>query len=527
MALRRKRIIEMLREGFSQSDICAALHCSKRDVSRLAKMLKDIDIGDDALAALSETELRQLASPRSEREDNYVRPDLDYICAELRKPKVTRKLLWYEYGSTTVPDGMQLYQYSQFCKLIESRLNADGAVMRIRHEPARCVFVDWAGDVLHVRDRIVGANLKVYLFVASLPYSGYTYAEGFFDLTQRSWLLAHEHAFESFGGVPYILVPDRCATAVDRSPIYVTKVNSTYMDFAEHYSTAVVPARVRRPRDKSVVEGSVGICEQWVIAALRNQVFFSLASLNEAILARVDWINERPFKEREGCRSSVFEEERPRLKELPHTRYEHFEMKKAKVSHDYHIQVDYMRYSVDYHLIGQWVDVRVSDSTVRVYHGGVLAAEHTRLYGRRSQFSTLREHMPPNHQHYDSAWSPERFTKWAENIGPATSAVIAAVLGSRPIVEQTFVSCANILGLAKKGRSKLLEAACGRVAGNGVVATSYTQVRNLMEAIRKAEDVLAGDEDVVEGGAADPIGRTRGAEYYRRHRDGDGDGSGR
>lgn len=523
MALNRKKIIEMLREGYSYSEISTSQNCSRRDIAQLARRLRDVDISTDALAELSEEELRQLVTHSSEREDNYIKPDLDYICRELKRPKVTRKLLWYEYGNTTVPDGMQLYQYSQFCKLIESHLAKEGATMHIKHTAAKCTFVDWCGDVLFTRDRITGSDMKVYLFVASLPYSSYLYAEGFFDLTQRSWLLAHEHAFEFFGGVSHILVPDQCSTATDRTPIYVTKINTTYQDFAEHYSTAVIPARRRRPRDKSVVEGAVSICEQWIIASLRDQVFFSLAELNEAIRGKVNWLNARPFKERDGSRLSIFEaEERHLLKALPPTRYEHFEMKQAKVSPDYHVQVDYMRYSVNYKLIKQTVDVRVSDSRIKIYHAGVLIAEHARLYGRKGQFSTIFEHMPPNHQHYDSAWSPERFTKWARNIGPATEMVISDILASKVIIEQAFVTCSNILGLAKKGRSEYLERACRQISENSAnSAVSYTMVKNLMEAIAKTAQIMKDEyiEDIASNEAVAGIGRTRGADYYRRDKD--------
>jgi len=210
MALKRKRVIEMLKEGYSQREICLALHCSKRDVSKLSRFLKSNDIEEDQLAELSEDELRQLARPGSESDWHYVKPDLDYICGELKKPGVTRKLLWYEYGNTTPACGMELYRYSQFCKLIEGHLNTECATMHIKHDPGRCLFVDWAGDTMALRDRITGKDIKACLFVAALPYSGYTFAEGFTDTAQRSWLSAHEDAFAFIGGVPYIIVADNC-----------------------------------------------------------------------------------------------------------------------------------------------------------------------------------------------------------------------------------------------------------------------------------------------------------------------------
>jgi transposase len=523
MALKRKRIVVMLKEGYRQSEICTTLKCSKRDVSKLAKWLSDIDIGDDELAALSDSELRQLTSPERNSECNYVMPDLDKICQELARSGVTRKLLWYEYGNTFVPAGMLLYQYSQFCKLIERHLNTQGATMRIKHVAGKCMYVDWAGDVMFVRDRITGKDITVYLFVACLPYSGYIYCEGFFDTTQDSWLLGHEHTMSNIGGVPFIIVPDNCATATDKSPIYVTKINSTYMAFAEHYNTAIVPARIRKPKDKAMVEGAVHIVEQWVIAALRNATFFSLAELNEAILEKVAWINERQFSAREGSRIEMFlSEEHCCLKELPATRFERFEWKKVKVSPDYHVQIDYMRYSVPYRLIKETLDARVGDTRIEIYKSAELVASHTRLRGRKGQFSTSPEHMPPTHKHFDSSWSPDRFVKWASRIGPATKQIIEGMLAARPVVEQAYVGCSNVLNLAKRGRAELLEKACERILETGFTVTTYSRVKNLMEAIGSAEavrvgDVVYADTCAFESEAAGKaVGRTRGAEYYKR-----------
>ena len=522
MAIKRKRIVELLMEGCSQSEVCAALHCSKRDVSKLAKLVKDNGIDAEALAELTEDDLRQLVLPKTESEDNYIKPDLDYIGRELKKTGVTRKLLWYEYINTTEQAGMEHYQYSQFCKLIEKHLNITGATMTLKHKPGRCLFVDWAGDTMAVRDKVTGKDLKVYIFVSCLPYSGYTYAEGFFDITQRSWLSAHERAFEYMDGVSYIIVPDQCATATDRAPIYVTVVNSTYLSFAEHYNTAVVPTRRKAPTDKAAVEGSVGIVEKWVCAALRNETFFSLDDLNEAVWEKLEWINNRPFTNRDGSRSSVFEaEEKEELKALVPERFEQFTWKKPVVSHDYHVQIDYMRYSLDYRLIKETVDAKITDSRIDLYHKGKLVASHKRLYGRKGQFSTLKEHMPPNHRHFDSSWSPEGFTKWASRIGPNALIVIEGVLKSRPIVEQTFVSCANILGLAKKGKSELLEAACAKIAHDSAYA-SYTRVKNIMAAISKANDCMPEEDESkpADEDAFDGIGRTRGSDYYRRGEEG-------
>jgi transposase len=487
----------------------------------MARFLKDNDIDGEALAKLTEDDLRQLTSTKTASEDNYIKPDLDYICRELKRPGVTRKLLWYEYSTTTVPKDKELYQYTQFCKLVEKHLAKSSATMRIKHKAGKCLFVDWAGDTMTLKDRITGRDIKVYLFVACLPFSGYTYAEGFLDLTQRSWITAHEHAFAFFGGVPSIVVPDRCATAVDRAPIYVTIINSTYLDFVEHHMTATVPARSKTPTDKAAVEGAVGITEKWIIAALRNETFFALDELNEAVREKLEWVNERSFAAKEGSRLSVFEgEEKQFLKPANPDRFVQYVWKKPTVGHDYHVQIDYMRYSVDHRLIKEVIDARITDTMVDLFFKGDLVASHCRLYGRKGQFSTIESHMPKNHQSFDSSWSPERFIRWAKKIGPATETVITTLLHSRPIVEQAFVSCSNILNLAKKGRAELLERASEKIAKEGMCA-SYTLVKHTMEGI-KAKDELLEEDEYPHNSAnddSDDIGRTRGSDYYSREKE--------
>lgn len=521
MAVKRKRIISLLNEGFSQNDVVRMLGCSKRDVSAVAKMLKAQNISQEALANLTEGDIRQLVKPEVTRDDDYVQPDWEYLAKELSRPHVTRKLLWLSYGNTTVPEGKSLYQYSQFCARLAKYLMVNKASARVNHIPGRTCFVDWAGATLAVRDRILGKDSTVYIFVACLPFSGYFYVEGFFDMTQRSWITAHINAFEFFGGVTKVVTPDRCATALDRTPIYVTQINEVYNEFVEYMGAAVLPARSGKPKDKSGVEAAVGLVERWIVARLRDDVFFSLEELNSVIHEINDELNDAPFQVKEGSRKTVLErEESNELSALPVKRFEMYEWKRAKVSHDYHVQIDYMRYSVDHRLIGQTLDVRISDSQVGVYSKGECVAEHNRLYGRKAQYSTVTAHMPENHQYLDSSWSPDRFRRKAASIGPATLAVIEAVLASKPIIEQGFVPCANILGLARNNREELLEAACTKLSETGasLSSLSYTRVKNTLEAIVAS---LKAQPPIPVNDTLDPapeVGRTRGADYYRRER---------
>ncbi len=138
---------------------------------------------------------------------------------------------------------------------------------------------------------------------------------------------------------------------------------------AEHYNTAVIPARVRKPKDKPNVEGSVRVVSTWITAALRNEKFFSLEELNRDIRSKLEAYNRRPFQKKEGSRYRVFfEEEKPFLAPLPAASYERATWKQATVQFNYHISVDKMQYSVPYEYIKQKVNVRVTRNVIEVFY---------------------------------------------------------------------------------------------------------------------------------------------------------------
>lgn len=186
-------------------------------------------------------------------------------------------------------------------------------------------------------------------------------------MKQASWQAGQVHAFEAFGGVPRMLIPDNAATAVNRGVRWVTCVNEEYERFAEHYQTAVLPTRVRRPRDKSVAESVVDLVERWIIAPANEHRFYSISEFNEFCADKVAWLNTRPFTAKEGSRQSVFEaEEQDQLLALPDTPYEMCRWRSAKVGPDYHVRIDHMRYSVPHTLIGTQVDIKESTTTITI-----------------------------------------------------------------------------------------------------------------------------------------------------------------
>ena len=282
---------------------------------------------------------------------------------------------------------------------------------------------------------------------------------------------------EFFGGVPLVIVPDNLKAGVKHACYYEPDLNPTYHDWAVHYGTTVLPARVRRPRDKAKVESGVLLVERWILARLRKHTFFSLAELDEEIRRLLDALNQRPFQKLEGSRRSLFETlDRPALLPLPATRYDFAQWKKARVNIDYHIDVLGHYYSVPYKLEREQVDVRITNDTVEVLHNGRRVCAHAR--GRKKGgYTTDPAHRPKSHQKY-LEWTPSRMIRWGEQTGPRTADMVRRILESRPHPEQGFRACLGLLRLGERYTTPRLEAACARALHVGAI--SYQSVKSIL-----------------------------------------------
>ena len=401
--------------------------------------------------------------------------------------------------------------YSQFCYYIQQDEQKRRATMHINRKPGEQVEVDWAGDPAHLIDPDTGEIIDVPVFVGAMTYSQYSYAEAFPDEKQASWITAHAHMYSYFGGVARILVPDNTKTAVLHNGGYKDqRLNPVYHEMAEHYGTAIIPARVRKPKDKPNAEGSVNSISTWIIAALRNEQFFSLYELNQAIREKLEEFNHRPFQKKEGSRFELFhDEELPLLAPLPAAPYELADWKQATVQFNYHISVDGMLYSVPFEYIKKKVDVRVADKTIEVFYKHTRIASHKRLRGRKGQYSTIAEHMPKEHQHYVE-WNGDRFRKWAEKIGLNTNKAVNAMLASHKVEQQAYRGCMGLLKLAERYSVEKLEAACEK-ALTYTASPSYKSISNILAAAKSKPEA-----DTAPVSVPNKHGITRGADYYRR-----------
>ena len=513
-----REILKLHSQGFSQRDIAAACGCSRNTVARVLDRAEEKGAAWPLPDDMNDRTLKERLFGVRRSSEVRKEPDYDYVHKELAKSGVTLNLLWNEYCEACRREGSVPFMYTQFCNHYQAHALKTKATMRIAHKPGERMEVDWAGTTMSITDNITGKPIAVYLFVAVLPYSQYSYAEGFLSQKQDCWVAGHTGAYEHFGGSTRILVPDNLKTGVvGYSNWYTPDINKVYHEMAEHYQTAVIPARVKRPKDKPSVEGSVGSLSTWIIGALRNRQFFSLGELNTAVKQKLAEFNAKPFQKRPGSRESVLEEERPFLIPLPAKPFEMAVWKVATVQLNYHISVEKMNYSVPYEYIKHKVDVRLTRDMVEVFYGGNRIASHVRLHGYPGQYAAVGEHMPREHRQY-SKWNAERFVSWARDIGKNTETVICSMLASRKVEEQAYKSCIALLKLADRHSVENVELACERALSYS--HSSAPSLRSIQAILKNGMERKPIKADGEEASPPRPdYGFTRGAAYYGRKDD--------
>jgi transposase len=369
-------------------------------------------------------------------------PDWTALSLELKRPGVNLMVLWEEYHQSH-PDG---YRYSRFCDLYREFERKLSPVMRQHHVAGDKVFVDYSGKRIGITDPRTGEVREAEIFVAVLGASSYTYVEATWTQTLSDWIGSHVRMFRFFDGVPRLVVPDNLKSAVNKASFYNPETNRSYAMMAAYYDVGILPARPYRPRDKAKVEAGVRFAQTYILGRLRHQTFFSLDEANRAITEILKRINAHVNRRLKLSRDDLFTSvEKPVLRPLPESDYEFAEWRFASVSIDYHIQAENYYYSVPHELIGEKVDVRITNLTIEVFHRGSRVAAHQRRYGGK-RHETLPDHMPSSHRRY-AEWTPERFRHWAATFGPNTEGLVTAVLANRPHPEQGFRTCIGVINL--------------------------------------------------------------------------------
>ena len=491
-----KQLILLHRQGKGVKTIAGILAISKNTVKtylfKLDKLLtgkRAEKMTTETLLSLDEPELYTLFHPgnpsyKDSRYD-YFKANLDYYQKELAKTGVTRMLLWEEYRQSD-PAG---YSYSQFCFHLDQQRAAKGKpTMVLDHKPAEKLFIDFAGKTIPYIAGETGEVISCQLFVACLPYSDYAFAIAVPSQRIADFLYALSRCLEDLGGVPQLLVPDNLKAAVIKADRYEPDINQALEDFANHYRTAVLPARVRKPQDKALVENQVKILYSRVYAKLRNMQFFDMTALNQAIQLNVKAHNQTRMQKKPYCREEKFiADEKALLTELPVDRFElrsYSMLKVAKNNHIY-LSVDKHYYSVPHTLMGHQVKVAYTRSMVYLYHEGKKVAVHSRNF-KLGAYSTVKEHLCSHHQHYRDR-SPEYYRNLSAKISKVLHEYVCLLFEQKRYPEQVYRSCDGLLALARKSDTGALEKACKTAMENGVF--SYRFIKNIIENHMEDESV--------------------------------------
>lgn len=482
------KITEILRlreMGLSYKEIATGAGVGKSTVGDVLRLCGECGLDYRKARDMGDEELQKLLYPGYyKRKSVKQKPDFHGIQQELAQNKHTNlRFIWEEQYRKQYPDGLG---YSQFCEVYRRWSKRDAlqnVTMHLEREPGKELFVDWMGETpLCIVDPETGEAHAAHFFVGALGSSGYPYVEAFPDESQPSWIGAHIRAFQYYGGVPRILIPDNCKTAVKSPKYYDPEVNQAYREMAEHYGIAVLPTRVREPRDKSIVEESVGWLETWLLGVIRNQRFFSFEELNRCVRSRMDELVRRPFQKRPGSRHSVFsDEDRPKLRPLPAIPFGIADTVVRRVPDNYHVEYKGFYYSVPFALYKQQVTVRAGERTVEIFNRDRLrvATHIRRRQGKR--YVTNPDHMPNHHRafHEQQAFDGERYRRWAQKIGENTTALISFLLSSVSQEQQAYRSCMGILQFAGKYGAERLERACRKALD--INSPAYSTVRNILK----------------------------------------------
>ena len=481
IAMRKIREVLRLRleAGLSFRQISASTKVSVGAAQKLVSQAADLGLNWPLPAAMDDSQLARLFYPTADtrRSTRSEVPDWRIIHQELKRKGTTKLLLWEEY-TEQYPN--RCYSYSQFCEKYRHWRKQQKRSMRQTHRAGEKCFVDYCGQTVPIINRHTGEIREAQVFVAVLGASNYTFAEATLSQALPDWLGSHVRAFEFFGGITELVIPDNLRSAVSKACRYDPDTNPSYQQLAEHYQVAVMPTRPYKPRDKPKVEVAVQIVERWILARLRHHSFFSLAEINQCIRALLEELNQRPFKQLSGNRRQAFEQlDKPALRALPKQPYRYVAIKPVKVNIDYHVEYQRHHYSVPHQYVGERLELHARDTIVQLYFRQRLIASHLRKH--TAGITTDAVHMPERHRKQQQ-WTPGRLKQWARDIGLDTLRWVTERLEQRDHPEQAYRLCLGLLNLSREYPALRVNASC-RIA-NDQGLDRLKQIRSILRSNR-------------------------------------------
>lgn len=511
--IRAKLVLQLQAEGLSGRAISVSQGMSRKSVTAVIDAAERAGVRWDDVAELAESDVYSLVFPgRGEHESVFAQPDWDRVHKEMARVGVTLKLLHGEYADECALKNEPAMGYDRFCRTYQRYVMVTGATSRVGHKAAQTVEVDWSGPTMQLTEPVSGKTTTVYIFVGCLPFSRYAFVEPTLDMKQDTWLRAHVAMFETFTGSVPRIVPDNLKTGVIKHPRDGEVVlNDAYREMAAHYGAAVLPGRVKHPKDKASVENTVWHVAMRVIAELRDQRFATLPELKMAVTERVAAYNMESFQKRPGSRATVFAaEEQPLLRPLPAVAYEISRwVYGRRVARNGHVVWERNHYSVPFAHIGTKVDLRITDRVLQAYRGTERLTSHLLLPAGSTNGYRTNDADLPTGQRYQP-WDPARAREWAERIGPSTQIVVNRIFESVPVDEQGLNTALAVLRLSRRYSAERVEAACRLALTGKVRSPRYAHLQPILATGQdKMADLRPPRQEAVETG-----GYVRGADYY-------------
>lgn len=507
-----KQLLRLHKHGKGTKTIARELGMSKNTVKVYLEKYRSSKFKISSLLSMDDPVLESIFHPGNpaykDTRFEDLKDKMDYYAKELKRVGVTKFLLWEEYRQ----DHPQGYSHSQFCYHLNQHLFTKNPSMVLKHEPGEKLFIDFAGKKLSYVDRETGEIIYCQVFVACLPYSDYSFCMAVRSQCVEDFLYALSCCLQEIGGVPQAIVPDNLKSAIIKANPYEPTINQALEDFANHYNTTVVPTRARKPKDKALVENQVKLIYNRVYAKLRNQQFFDLHLLNQAIKEKTKNHNQTRMQQKPYCREEHFlSEEKSLLQSLPETSFELKYYREYKVALNNHIYLtqDKHYYSVPYIYIGQRVKLIYTRSIVRIYIKGQQVSCHVRDY-HQGRYTTEEQHLCSTHKHYLDR-SPEYYLQKAKKINDDFFQLIEQIFQQKRYPEQLYRSCDGLFSLQKKTESEKFRKAC-------LIALKYNKysyyfLRNIIN--NKMTDQLEDDSLIKSEKSLPKHDNIRGESYYK------------
>jgi len=473
-----KQIINLHLGGMSNRQIAATLSLNRNTVNHYLRSLKSSDRPIKALLKLDNHALEALFSPKTTINNDRFSALMTFfetMHPQRHHPGFTLQYHYQLYAEQT----QDAYSYTQFTTHYQRRYKQAKGSMKLEHQAGKELYVDFAGKKLEVTDPATGEVSQIEVFVATFPFSQYTYVEACKSQKREDFIQCLNNALKFFGGVPAAIVSDNLKSAVTRSSKYEAVINKTFKDFALHYGCAVNPTRSYAPQDKALVENAVQLTYQRIYYPMRKMNFFSIEELNKQIQSHLKDYNDVLFQRKEASRKELFQSvESSLLRGLPQNTYQVKEYARAKVQKMGYIyfSADKTYYSVPYRYIGSQTQIQYTAKYVEVYYRNQRIALHNRVMSKGA-YITNKNHLSSTHRAY-SQWSPKYFADQGGKIGVNVELFMTGLFLQGDYPEINYKRAMGILQLAKTYGNERVDKACLRAVYHDTY--SYQRLKNIL-----------------------------------------------